>query len=137
MDDFVGSSRFQWSDEELEIATKVRRIFKGSNYLSNPKYSFLSLPIKIKRPKKEKIIKKDPSEAADSDRIIDSVYKYFPNAVIKNTGGLVYHLVLSDMIHNFDEKNDKIIIELLMIIDELYSKLGQNHYGVALAFKED
>jgi len=136
MDDFVGASRFQWPDEQLEIATKVRRVFQHSSYLSNPKCRFFSLPAKVTRPNKEKLIKKDPSEAADSDKIIDAIYKYFPNAEIKNTGGVIYHLALSDMIHNFDEKNDKILLDLLMIIDELCSKLGQNHYGIALAIKE-
>jgi len=136
MDDFVGASRFQWPDEQLEIATKVRRAFSHSRYLSHPKYRIFSLPAEVKRPNKKKLIKKDPSEAADSDRIINAVYKYFPNAEIKNTGGVIYHLALSDMIHNFDEENDKILLDLLMIIDELCSKSGQNHYGIALAFKE-
>jgi SAM-dependent methyltransferase len=136
MDDFVGASRFQWPDEQLEIAAKVRGVFKHTKYLLNPKYRFFSLPAKIIRPNKEKLINKDPFEAADSDRIIMAVYKHFPNAEIKFTGGVIYHLALSNMIHNFDEKNGKILLDLLMIIDELCSKLGQNHYAVALAFKD-
>lgn len=136
MDDFVGASRFQWPDEQLEIATKVRRAFKQSKYLLNPRRKGSLLATEVTRPNKKKLIKSDPSEAADSNSIIDAIYKYFPNAEIKKTGGVIYHLALSDMLHNFDEKDDEILLDLLMIIDELCVELGQTHYGVALAFKE-
>ncbi len=135
MDDFIGSSRFQWPDEQLEVATKVRNVFKNTHFLSHPKYSFLSLPTKAKRPNIKKLIKLDPSEAADSENIVTAIYKYFPDAEIKSTGGVIYHLALNGMLQNFDENEDKITLELLLIIDELCSKLGQTHYGVAWARK--
>ncbi|MGJ3250838.1 MAG: class I SAM-dependent methyltransferase [Elainellaceae cyanobacterium] len=137
MDDFVGASRFQWPDEQLEIATKVRRAFQHSKYLSNPNVPTRFLPTDVTRPDKEKLIQSDPSEAADSDRIIEAIYRHFPNAEIKSTGGVIYHLALSDMLHNFSESDDKILLDLLMIIDELCAKLGQTHYAIALAFKDD
>jgi SAM-dependent methyltransferase len=137
MDDFIGASRFQWPGRQLEIATKVRKAFQSSKYMQNPRDSDKSLAIELKRPSAEKLIQDDPSEAADSDRIIDSIIKYFPNAEIKITGGVIYHLALSDMLHNFDETEDKILLDLLMIIDELCADSGQTHYGTALAIKED
>ncbi|MGJ3249117.1 MAG: class I SAM-dependent methyltransferase [Elainellaceae cyanobacterium] len=137
MDDFVGASRFQWPDEQLEVATKVRCAFQQSKYLSNPNAQTSFLPTDVTRPDKEKLVQSDPSEAADSDRIIDAIYQHFPNAEIKNTGGVIYHLALSDMLHNFNENDDKILLDLLMIIDELCTKLGQTHYAIALAFKDD
>lgn len=136
MDDFIGSSRFQWPDAQLEFATRIRKVFENSRYLVNPKTNFGSMPTTISRPSLDKLIEADPSEAADSDSIVDAIYKYFPNAEFKVTGGVVYHLALSGMLDNFDEKDDKILLDLLMIVDELYAKLGQTHYGVALAFKE-
>ncbi|MDP8219106.1 MAG: hypothetical protein P9M03_10315 [Candidatus Theseobacter exili] len=136
MDDFIGASRFQWPDAQLEFATRIRKVFEDSKYLTNPRTSSGSLSTIISRPNKNKLIEDDPSEAADSERIVDAIYKYFPNVEFKVTGGVVYHLALSDMLNNFDEKDDKILLDLLMIIDELYAKLGQTHYGVALAFKE-
>jgi len=136
MDDFVGASRFQWPDRQLDIATKVRKSFQSSNYLKNPRDESKTLAVAVKRPVKEKLIESDPSEAVDSERIIGSVIKYFPNAEIKKTGGVIYHLALSDMLNNFDEDNDKILLDLLMIIDELCVEVGQTHYGVALAIKD-
>ncbi|MBI4650251.1 hypothetical protein HY745_02990 [Candidatus Desantisbacteria bacterium] len=136
MDDFIGASRFQWNDEQLRIATNVRSVFSKTKYLSDPNANDKFLPIEIKKPDLEKFINSNPSEAADSDKILDTIIKYFPNAEIQKTGGIIYHLVLSNMLHNFDENNDKILLDLLLLIDELCIDLGQSHYGVALAIKE-
>ena len=79
MDDFIGSSRFQWPDEQLAFATRVRQVFKNTKYLTNPRIDLLSLKTKISRPSEKKLIKQDPSEAADSERIVDAIYKHFPD----------------------------------------------------------
>lgn len=136
MDDYIGSSRFQWPDEQLDIATRIRKVFEKTKYLIDPRYKDRYLPTTVRRPDEKKHIEIDPSEAADSDRIVSAIYKHFPNAEIKITGGVVYHLALNDMLNNFDETDDKILLDLLMIIDELCTNFGQTHYAVALAFKE-
>ncbi len=137
MDDFVGPSRFQWSDEALDIASKVRAVFKDSKYLTNPKDSINFLSTAIKRPNKEALIERDPSEAEDSERIPEEVKKHFPDAEIIKTGGTIYNLTLADMINNFDEKKqeDKLLLDLLMIIDELCIDKCETHYAVALGVK--
>lgn len=136
MDDFIGSSRFQWPDTQLEIATRIRKVFEKSKYMINPNNDNKPLSATMVRPNEKKFIEIDPSEAADSERIVEAIYRYFPNAEVKYTGGVVYHQVLNDMLNNFDEKDDNILLDLLMIIDELCAKLGQTHYGIALAIKE-
>ena len=45
------------------------------------------------------------------------------------------HLALNDIIHNFDEIQDKPLLDLLMMIDKLCIDLGETHYAIALAFK--
>ena len=81
------------------------------------------------------MILNDPSEAADSERIIQSVKKYFPNAEITLTGGVIYHHALNDILQNFDEEKDKWVLNLFMIIDDLCTDLGETHYATALAIK--
>ena len=138
MDDYVGASRFQWSDKSLEIATKVRESFTGTKYLVNPYDSSKTIPTKVLKPTVEKMIELDPSEAADSENILNAVRKYFPNATIRMTGGVVYHMALSDMLNNFDEskEEDMIMLKLLMIIDENCADMNETHYAVAYAIKE-
>ncbi len=135
MDDFIGATRFQWPEKQLEIATKTREVFKGTKYITNPRSKENALNTVISKPNKDKLIERDPSEAAASDQIINAVVQHFPKTEIINTGGVIYHLALSDMLHNFDEVDDKILLDLLMLIDELCIELGQTHYGVCWAIK--
>jgi SAM-dependent methyltransferase len=103
MDDYVGPSRFQWSDKMLKIATEVRQAL-NKRFLKHPRVPAMHLPAFVTRPDANKLFEKDPSEAADSERIMSAVRKYFPNAEITITGGVIYHLALSDALNNFDEK---------------------------------
>lgn len=90
---------------------------------------------RLERPNIQNMILNDPSEAPDSERIIQSVKKYFPNAEITLTGGVIYHLALNDILQNFDEEKDKWVLDLFMIIDDLCTDLGETHYATALAIK--
>jgi ubiquinone/menaquinone biosynthesis C-methylase UbiE len=136
MDDFVGASRFQWPDRQLKMVSRVRGIFEGTKYLVNPRNTSESLSAVVSRPNVEALMESDPSEAADSENIIEAIKVFFPKAKIMKTGGAIYHLALSDMLHNFDETKDKILLDLLMFMDELCTDLGENHHAVALALKE-
>jgi len=135
MDDFIGASRFQWPDRQLEIASRVRRIFEGSYYLEDPKNPGQFIEPDIKRPNPDRLMQDDPSEAADSERILEAVKRHFPNAEIKMTGGVIYHLALNNMLHNFDEEKDRHLLDLMMLVDGLCANMGENHYAVALAEK--
>ncbi len=134
MDDYVGPNRMQWSDKMLKVASQVRAILP-EKYLTNPKNPSQLLPKTIVRNSVESMIEIDPSEAADSERIIDSIKKYFPKAEITLTGGVVYHLACSDILHNFNESQDQHILDFLMLIDDLCVELGETHYAIALAIK--
>lgn len=136
MDDFVGPDRMQWSDKMLKYATRVRRALPGK-YLQNPHRPGESLPVRLTRPNRILLSLKDPTECADSSRIIPCLRKWFPDVEIKLTGGVIYHLALSDVLHNIDEVNDRELLEQLMRIDDLCTELGEFHYGVAVAEKVD
>lgn len=154
MDDFVGPSRFQWTDRMLEIASAARRLLPKRYLrrsapqacgLAGLRSSLTSLlfgdtrrgyhPVDIHRPDAASIIAEDPSEAADSGRILEAIRRHFPDAEIINTGGVIYHMTLNDILANFDEERDRHLLELLLTIDDLCAELGHTHYATALAFK--
>lgn len=158
MDDFVGPSRFQWPDRMLEIASTVRRLLperylrcpspKGSGiaaslaWMSNRLKRLLGRdvrcqlhPADVQRPSVDTVIMEDPSEAADSDRILDAIRNYFPDAEIINTGGVIYHMTLNDILQNFDEQRDRHLLDLMLVIDDLCADMGLTHYATALAIK--
>lgn len=133
MDDFVGPSRFQWSDENLSHATRVRSLLPD-RFLYNPADLSQKLPIEIRRPTVESMIKDDPTEAADSDRIVSSVKKMFPNAVVIPTGGALYNLALNDVIAHFDESSEDLsLLQSILMSDELLAHAGMTHYATAFA----
>lgn len=139
MDDFVGPSKFQWADAQLQLATRIRQTLPDI-YLKNRRKPGKMLDRTISQPNAQDIEKADPSEAADSSAILDNIKKYFPNADINLTGGCVYHTALNDILCNIDESDekDKTILDLLLIIDELATKSGvETQYATVLAIKND
>lgn len=132
MDDFIGPDRFQWSENSIKIASWVRGLLP-ERYLRDPSLQKTSLPTLIKRPKIEELVRVDPSEAADSSNIMPSIRKYFPQAEICMTGGVIYHLALSDVLANIDEEVDQELLGMLLKLDDLCSYFGENFYATAFA----
>jgi SAM-dependent methyltransferase len=81
MDDFVGATRFQWPDNQLALATAVRDAIP-LKYRAIPGSPFRYPPSEVERPTIASMIASDPSEAADSERILPSLAKHFPEAVV-------------------------------------------------------
>ncbi|ARR54047.1 SAM-dependent methyltransferase [Rhizorhabdus wittichii DC-6] len=135
MEDFVGPSRFQWTDEELEIATRIRSLLPD-RLMRAPNDPSQSLDRTARRPDREMMIQADPSEAADSANILGAIEEVFPNAGIILTGGIVYSLALDGLLANFDDGEDAALMQSLLLLDETLAKLGHTHHAVAIAVKE-
>lgn len=135
MDDFIGPARFQWGDQTLLLGTRIRAALP-ERYRLHVDGSKL-LPVKPVRPDAARLISIDPSEAVESDKIIDVLNMVFSDIELKYTGGAVYNVILNNMLQNFDISNesDLAIIDLLMIIDDLCASHPdyENHYAVAIA----
>jgi SAM-dependent methyltransferase len=134
MDDFVGPPRMQWSERTLGLATRVRKALPERS-LRNPYRPDRSLPAKVRRPIWLAIYLSDPTECADSGRILDGLARWFPAAEVIPTGGVVYNLALMDVIHNLDEVEDAALIDRLLRMDDRCTSLGEFHYAVAIAPK--
>jgi glycosyltransferase involved in cell wall biosynthesis/SAM-dependent methyltransferase len=134
MDDYVGPNRFQNPEHALNLVNQI----------------YADIPDKYKKLKGTELYKgpagnidpdmiEDPSEAVDSERILDAVKKHFPNAQIVLTGGLLYFGALTSLWANFDEtdEEDRHILNLIMDADALLAKYPDmvSLYAVALAFK--
>jgi len=135
MDDFVGPTRFQWSALELEMAARVRALLPD-RFLVNPRNPIAWLDRAPGRPDPEAMAAADPSEAADSGRILAAVAEVFPQARVIPTGGIIYHLALNDVLANFDEDQDRAMLDSLLLLDEMLARNGHTQYAVAIARKE-
>lgn len=134
MNDFVGPTRMQWSDQTLEIVSGIRAALP-ERFLKDPNRKGASLVTRIRRRSAREMSREDPTECADSDRILDAVRDYFPEALVLPIGGAVYHLVLNDVLHNIDEELDREYLDLLMALDEVCSPFCDPHYCVAIGRK--
>jgi SAM-dependent methyltransferase len=133
MDDFVGPDRFQWTPTMLLAATAVRQSLPD-RFLINPQTPSAMLPRVVQNVDPVKLRQSDPSEAADSSRILDCVKRHFPGADIILTGGVIYHLALSDLLANFRDE-DLPVLERLLIVDDMCTAMGETLYAIALALK--
>jgi len=134
MDDFVGPSRFQWPDDQLEIATRVREILPA-RFLVHPQEPTKCISKRLVRPSVEHMIETDPTEAVDSENILISLKQVFPGSNVIFTGGVIYHLALSDVLANFDDTEDAALLQALLLLDETLARNQQSHYAVAIASK--
>lgn len=132
MDDYIGPNHFQWTDRAIEAANKIRnslpeRFFTKSN--SND-----SWPRVLKKPNVNSVIQKDPTEAADSEEIIPSLEKHFPNGEVINLGGIVYDLALRGVFENFFDEDGE-MLDLLLSVDDVIAEMGESHLAVAFCQK--
>ena len=134
MDDFVGPTRFQWTRQMRLAATAVRQSL-SDRLLVNPRKPTTMLTRVVKKVDPEKLRQADPSEAADSGRILECVKRRFATADIILTGGVIYHLALSDLLANFTEDEDLPLLQRLLEVDDMCAAMGETHYATALALK--
>ena len=127
--DFVGKTRFQWSELELAIVNGIRNTLDDSVFQNGDR----PFNRNCVRPSLKRMIEDDPSEAADSEQIIPSVQKNFLNPLIIHTGGLIYHICLNNILQNIDEEND--LLDQLLNIDLETIKHGFHHYAFILCKK--
>jgi SAM-dependent methyltransferase len=131
MDDFVGPSRFQWTDRNLYFASAVRAGLP-QRLLVHPTNRSETLRSMIVRPDPNALAAIDPTEAADSSNILPALGKCFPDAEVILTGGCIYHLALNDVLANVEE-GDAALLQNLLLLDEALAEAGETHYAVALA----
>lgn len=123
--EYVGATRFQWSDLEIAIANGARAALPEEVFYNFKKY--------IKRPNLEKMKETDFSEAADSENIIPSITKYFQDLKIINLGGTIYSICLNDILENIPE--DSKLLHWLLELDDEVAGHGFWQYAFILARK--
>jgi hypothetical protein len=113
VNEFVGPSRFQWTDRQLDLANalvalipeELRRDLNG-----------VGVKTEVSRPTVNEMIASDPSEAVRSAEIESLVKDHFDVFEEWNWGGTLNHLIFQNIAGNFDPDNvyHRNIIELLI-----------------------
>ncbi len=135
MDDFVGPTRMQFAEWVLDFNSKLRRQMP-KRYLTNPRNPYEQLPLDVPPIDPDALYRHDPSECADSGRILHYLKVHFPEMEIIPTGGAAYHVGLNDVLHNIVQAEDVAELKRWLEADDQLISKGETHYAVAIAEKK-
>ena len=119
LNEYVGPNRFQHDDKTVNIINKLLKALDQElriNYLTSSldiKNEYFLTPV-------QHFIDTDPSEAIDSENILNNFLRYFNILEKRNYGGAINHMLLTGIIENFERaKYSQQILKLLMIFEEI------------------
>ena len=135
LQEYVGPNHLQFTPRMLEIATGVRNLLPD-RYLKHPTEPEKALPRRVIPTNLKGLLKRDPSEAADSENILPALRKHFPNATVVPLGGVIYFVALSDVLGNMDMQEDAALLDTLLSLDEWVTEQGEFLYAAAYAVQE-
>ena len=103
LDEFIGPSRFQWTQAQLDIMNdQLQQLPKHLRRLVSDQSKFKE---RVVRKTLAYVIAADPSEAVRSSEIVPLLTEHFRILEIKGYGGAILHELLYDIAGNFCEEN--------------------------------
>lgn len=96
--DYVGPSRFQWTDAQL---TAVEALLAQLSEAYRRRWKSGTVKRRFYRPGRLSVQLADPSEAAESARILPLLARHFAPVEQRDLGGTVLHLLLEDIAFHF------------------------------------
>ncbi|MEA1937283.1 MAG: methyltransferase domain-containing protein [Patescibacteria group bacterium] len=136
VNEFVGPTRFQWTDRQLEIINGLLSILP-TQYKTKTNGS---IKRKVFKPSRLSMILNDPSEAIESSNILFLLRKTFEIKEVKEYGGTILMMLFSEIAHNFLSKNNeaKKFLDICFDTEDilLQSKDIQSDFVVAVCKKK-
>ncbi|MBC3919033.1 class I SAM-dependent methyltransferase [Undibacterium sp. CY18W] len=116
--EYIGPTRFQWTELQLSITNRILQTLPEKYRLSAFTGSILD---EIQRPTIKEMIDMDPSEAINSSEIIPKVEQYFDVVELKRYGGTILHLLMNHIMANFDtdKELDATLLRLIFLQEQL------------------
>lgn len=123
--EYVGPSRFQWTDRQLEVINATLSILpeRYRQSLTRPG----TIKNKVNRPRIKDMVKGDPSEAVRSAEIPYLLRSSFEVIEWKEWGGTILHMLFDDIAGNFNAErtDDMAWVSLLCEIEDLLLSQGE------------
>lgn len=125
----------QWDEKVLDWV-ELYRASLPLPYLISPFDRKKLMPTKLTPPGIEHWKAIDPTECADSANIIPAIQDLAPCADIAFLGGCIYGLALEDIICNFHDEDEKLLIDA-MLLDRFMASAGMNFYFACVINRRD
>jgi 2-polyprenyl-3-methyl-5-hydroxy-6-metoxy-1,4-benzoquinol methylase len=110
--DFIGPSRFQWTDLQVHLMNAMLAALPQRNQHSAYSGDVLR---RIDRPTVDGMIQMDPTEAVRSADIMGSLQEFFEVVEYKPYGGTLLHILLTHVMDSFDLDDDDQVSLLRMM----------------------
>ena len=119
--DFIGPTRWQWTDKQLSIAQQLLDILPDDLKIDLHNQGSNETKSRITRPLVEDIVRIDPSESIRSGDILALLHSEFKVLEERSMGGTVLSLLFDGIAGNFDEQNPYVraLIRSLQKTEEL------------------
>jgi SAM-dependent methyltransferase len=116
--EYVGPTRFQWSDRVQALMARVLDILPESHRALIRNRELVKRS--IERPAVEVVAAADPSEAVRSGEILSLMDVYFDVLYRADLGGTLLQYLLADIAGNFraEDPRDRALLELLALFEE-------------------
>jgi SAM-dependent methyltransferase len=126
--EFVGPTRFQWTDRQLEVINGLLAILPRAY---RKRWSNNQVKTRVYRPSRLSMLLGDPSEAVESARIVPLLERHFEIVERQDYGGTILHMLFDDIAANFlgedgQEKDETAckLIELCFAVEDTLLELG-------------
>lgn len=124
VNEYVGPPQFQYTTRQVRLINEILNLLPEMyrKRVTNPK---LQKPLFVP-PSREYMDQHDPSEAIRSDEIVSLLKKRFTVLEHKDYGGTILHMLLQDIVGNFDPEDPKdiTVLKLLIYFEEYLVKAG-------------
>ncbi|MBD2766836.1 class I SAM-dependent methyltransferase [Hymenobacter sp. BT664] len=125
LNDYVGPARLQWTAAQLAEANRILREVVPARF--RVRYLSRQLKTGVSGPGLWRMRLADPSEAAESDRIVPGLHQHFAPLEEVALGGNILTLVLKDIAHHFMRDDDPETQQLLATLCELEDAFLEKH----------
>ncbi|GGU23654.1 class I SAM-dependent methyltransferase [Streptomyces daghestanicus] len=113
VDEFVGPTRFQWTDAQLDAANALlARLPEERRRLADGR-----IKRRVVRPSRMSMVLDDPSEAVDAAALLPGLRRYFDVVEERPYGGTVLHIAFSGIAHHFRDQEP----ETLALLDQCFA----------------
>jgi SAM-dependent methyltransferase len=134
--EFVGPTRFQWADRQLEAINGALAILPQCY---RRRWSDGRIKNRVHRPSRLSMRLADPSEAAESAHLLPLLERHFEVVERRDYGGAILHMLFDDIAANFlgdngQEKDDEArrLLDLCYRIEDTLLELGDIQSDFAL-----
>jgi SAM-dependent methyltransferase len=121
VDDFIGPTRFQWTEQQLSIINALLTALP-SDLKIDLTSATRQLKERVGRPNLSRFIAADPSEAIRSSEIVAVLDQHLHCREFKPYGGAIFHMLFSRIMGNFQDRDD--IVRLILAFEAILMDAG-------------